>query len=163
MIESVEEFDLLILKEYNSEVNEYYRLNATDGESYITNLACKVDIKSEETNHFIDAWEKLMSKFRIPTGHHNYILYITQSFYSKLELDNKYFEDLINANNALTFFITLVKEATKAQKVSKLTSLKETIDSKFNLQVKSKYSGNSITLNYPQSTCDTYPQIWGYN
>lgn len=152
MIETDEEFDLLILKDYSDEINAYYKLNAIKGESYVESRTCYVDINEAETHYFIDAWEQLMSKFKIPSAHHNYILYITQSFYSKLEVDNQNIYDLTNAANAIDFFIGYMNEAEIAKSKGKHNTIEEAIDKKVQLQIKSPHSGLPITLNYYGAT-----------
>lgn len=152
MIESPEELDLLILKDYDSNINTYYLLNAVNGKSYITHLNCKVDIQDNESIFFVREWETLMERFSIPSKHHSYILFLTQTFYSKLEQDNLYFYDVQNAANAIDFFIGYLKEAEFAKIRGKFDSTEEAIDNKIHLQVKSPYSGLPVAIDYPGVT-----------
>lgn len=152
MLESIEEFNLDILKDYDEEVKVYYKLNAVTGQLLITNLSCRVDVFEEEAVYFVRAWEALMEKFKIPTTHHNYILYITQSFYSKLEKDNEFYYDVQNATNAVDFFIGYLKEAELARTKGKFKTLSDAIDDKLSIQIKNTYSGLPVTLSYPTAT-----------
>lgn len=152
MFQSKEEFDLAILKDYDEAVNTYYKLNNVNNERYITKLECKIDITQDEAIHFVGAWETLMLKFNIPSQHHNYILYITQCFYSKLETDNELFNDIQNATSAIDFLISYLKETDIAFIKGKHKTSKEAIDYKITLQLKNIHSGLPITLNYPGAT-----------
>jgi hypothetical protein len=149
VIESVEQLDLLILKDYSEDINTVYNLNAIPGQKYIDHLPCLVDIDEVDSQPFINAWEYLMSRFKIPSKHHSYILFITQTFYSKLNLENDYLYDITNAVNVLDFFIGYLNEASIAQVKGKFTDLNSAIDNKLQLQIKSPHSGLPITLNYP--------------